>query len=306
MPSCSISFRRNLMPFRLFLLSTAVFTLLIMLTSSPARARAKDTITWMEAVMPPFLIKSGVHQNQGYGSVITGIIQQGLNDYAHDTMTTNITRHFYKFKQGEKVCSVGLYRTPEREEFLHFSMPSFLTLPAVLIIKKDGRSGLENRTSVKLDELLGDKKLMFGLSKDRSYGSSTDDILKKHTGSSNIYEIAGQELSLNLFKMLMRGRLDGIIGLPEEALYQAEQLGIRDQLMTLSIEENQNDHEAWLSSVACSKNAWGQAVVDKINEILRKQRPTERYRAAYERWLDPNSIETYRRVYREVFLEKTR
>jgi hypothetical protein len=82
------------MPFRLFLLSTAALTLLTMLTSSPARARAKDTITWMEAVMPPFLIKSGVHQNQGYGSVITGIIQQGLTDYAHDTMTTNITRHF--------------------------------------------------------------------------------------------------------------------------------------------------------------------------------------------------------------------
>ena len=28
-----------------------------------------------------------------------------------------LTRHFYKFRQGEKVCSVGLYRTPEREAF---------------------------------------------------------------------------------------------------------------------------------------------------------------------------------------------
>ena len=244
-------------------------------------------------------------QDQGYGDIITDIIQQGLIDYEHDTITTNITRHFYKFKQGEKVCSVGLYRTPEREEFMYFSMPSFLTLPPVLIIKKDGLSRFGNRTSVQLAEILGDKKLMVGMSKDRSYGTTTDDILKKHKGSNNILESTGQELSLNLFKMLLKGRLDGIIGLPEEALYQAEQLGIRDQLMTLTIEENQNGYEGWMSSVGCSKNAWGKAIIDKINEILLKQRPTERYRTAYERWLDPNSIENYRRVYKDVFLETT-
>ncbi len=291
------------MLFRLFLLSTAVLSLLIL--NVPVPAKAKEAVTWMEAVMPPFLIQSGVQQNQGYGNVITNIIQQGLVDYEHDTITTNITRHFYKFKQGEKVCSVGLYRTPEREEFMYFSMPSFLTLPPVLIVKKDGLSRFGNRTSVQLAEILNDKKLMVGMSKDRSYGSTTDDILKKHKGSSNILESTGQELSLNLFKMLLKGRLDGIIGLPEEALYQAEQLGIRDQLMTLTIEENQNGYEGWMSSVGCSKNAWGRAIIDKINEVLLNQRPTERYRMAYERWLDPNSIENYRRVYKDVFLETT-
>jgi len=291
------------MLFRPFLLSTAVLTLLIL--TVPVPAKAKETVTWMEAAMPPFFIQSGGQQDQGYGDIITDIIQQGLVDYEHDTITTNITRHFYKFKQGEKVCSVGLYRTPEREEFMYFSMPSFLTLPPVLIIKKDGLSRFGNRTSVQLAEILNDKKLMVGMSKDRSYGTTTDDILKKHKGSGNIIESTGQELSLNLFKMLLKGRLDGIVGLPEEALYQAEQLGIRDQLMTLAIEENQNGYEGWLSSVGCSKNAWGKAIIDKINEILRKQRPIERYRTAYERWLDTNSIEHYRRVYKDVFLETT-
>jgi uncharacterized protein (TIGR02285 family) len=286
---------------RPFLFSTAVLSLLIL--NVPVPAKAKETVTWMEAAMPPFFIQSGGQQDQGYGDIITDIIQQGLVDYEHDTITTNITRHFYKFKQGEKVCSVGLYRTPEREEFMYFSMPSFLTLPPVLIIKKDALSRFGNRTSVQLTEILNDKKLMVGMSKDRSYGSTTDDILRKHKGSGNILESTGQELSLNLFKMLLKGRLDGIIGLPEEALYQAEQLGIRDQLMTLTIEENQNGYEGWLSSVGCSKNAWGRAIIDKINEILLKQRLTERYRMAYERWLDPNSIENYRRVYKDVFLE---
>jgi uncharacterized protein (TIGR02285 family) len=291
------------MLFRPFLLSTAVLSLLILIAPGPVKA--KEAVTWMEAAMPPFFIQSGGQQDQGYGDIITDIIQQGLVDYEHDTITTNITRHFYKFKQGEKVCSVGLYRTPEREEFMYFSMPSFLTLPPVLIIKKDGLSRFGNRTSVQLAEILDDKKLMVGMSKDRSYGTTTDDILKKHKGSGNIIESTGQELSLNLFKMLLKGRLDGIVGLPEEALYQAEQLGIRDQLMTLTIQENLNGYEGWMSSVGCSKNAWGKAIIDKINEILLKQRPAERYRTAYERWLDTNSIEHYRRVYKDVFLETT-
>jgi ABC-type amino acid transport substrate-binding protein len=46
-------------------------------------------------------------------------------------------------------------------------------------------------------------------------------------------------------------------------------------------------------------------VIDKVNRALLELRPTETYRSAYERWLDPNSIATYRRAYDEVFL-KTR
>lgn len=256
--------------------------------------------------MPPFLIQDGAFKNQGYGDVITRIIQDGLPDYEHDEVVTNITRHFHKFKQGEKVCSVGLFRTPERDDFMYFSLPSFLTLPAVIIIRKEALPEFGNNTTVRLDDILGDTNKTIGLSKDRSYGNDIDDVLKKHRGNRKILEVNGPELSLNLFKMLMRGRLDGLIGLPDEALYQAEQLGIRDQLMTLTIAENRTGFEGWLSSVGCSKTEWGKTIIDRINTILLTQRPTERYRSAYERWLDPNAIEQYRQVYDKVFLDQNR
>ena len=264
---------------------------------------AKDSITWMKTVMPPYLIEDGAFKDQGYGDVITRIIQSHLVEYEHVEITTNITRHFYKFKQGDNVCSVGLFRSPEREAFMYFSIPSFLTLPAVIIIRKDSLPQFGGKATVRLADVLSDKNMTIGLSKDRSFGIDTDAILNKYRGGSTILEISGQELSLNLFKMLMKGRLDGIIGLPEEALYQAGQMGIRDQLITLSIEEIQTDYDS--CSVGCSKTPWGKEVIDKINAILIKQRPTERYRTAYERWLDPNAIEQYRRAYQEIFLRKT-
>lgn len=112
----------------------------------------------------------------------------------------------------------------------------------------------------------------------------------------------GAELSLNLFKMLIAGRIDALPGLPEEAMYLAETLGFKDQIMTLNITENQNDHSASLTYVACSKTPWGQKTIDAINTVLLKERPTQEYRAAYERWLDPSSIDNYRVLYDDVFL----
>jgi len=291
------------MVFRFFPLPLVILICLTHALAAPAWAK-KGSITWLETAMPPYLIQDGAFKHQGYGDVITRIIQSHLVEYEHTEMTTNIIRHFYKFKQGDKVCSVGLFRTPERETFMYFSIPSFLTLPAVIIIKKESLPRFGGKTTVRLADVLSDKNMVIGLSKDRSFGIDTDAILDKYRKEGSTLEIAGQELTHNLFKMLMKGRLDGIIGLPEEVLHQAEQMGIRDQLITLTIEENQTSYDSWLTSVGCSKTPWGKEVIDKINAILIKQRPTERYRAAYERWLDPGAIEQYRRVYREVFLQE--
>ncbi|MDD2467832.1 MAG: TIGR02285 family protein [Desulfobulbus sp.] len=286
-------------------LSAFVLCIGLLLLTAPQRGWTKDNLIWMEAVLPPFFIQSGPNVEQGYGDAITHVLQQHMPGYNHEEINTNITRHFYMFKQGDQVCSVGLYKTPEREEFMYFSMPSFITLPPVIIIKKDNIAKFNNKTTVSLDAVLADGNLMIGLAKDRSYGNTLDDVFSRHQGQANLVEFTGQELSHNLFKMLMLGRLDGLIGLPEEALYQAEQMGIRDQFLTLTLSENLHNYDGWMSCVACSKTPWGKNVIDSVNQVLLEQRPTEQYRAAYERWLDPNSIAAYRRAYAEVFLQTT-
>ena len=154
-------------------------------------------------------------------------------------------------------------------------------MPAVLITKKGALTDFDTRSSIKLDEVLRNK--------DRD----------------NLIVYAGQELSANSFKMLMLNRIDGLIGLPDEAMYQAEKMGLRDQLAPLVIEENQKNYAGWFCAVGCSNNGWGRAVIDKINKILLQQHPSARYRGAYERWLDANSLERYRPIYQEVFLKTT-
>ena len=282
-----------------------VFALFLISILAPGKSYADDSLTWMEAVAPPFFIQDGELKGQGYEDMITDIIKAQLPEYQHTHTIANITRHYQQWKQGEKACSVGMYKTPERLEFTYYSIPSVFTLPPVLIVHKDRYQAFGGNKSVSLAKILQEGKLIIGRSSNRSYGIEFDNALKAYSNEKNTFAYEGPELSLNLFKMLQAGRIDALPGLPEEAMYLAETLGIRDQIMTIAVEENQVNPEASLSYVACSKTEWGKTAIEAINKVLREQRPTEKYRAAYERWLDPSSIEGYRKLYQDVFLKIT-
>jgi len=271
----------------------------------PNEVHAKEILAWMEAVAPPFFIHEGPYKGQGYEDLITDILKESLPQYDHKHMQANISRHYQQWKQGENACSVGMFKTPERLEFTYFSIPSVFTLPTVLIIHKDRFEAFGGKKTVSLAELLKEGKLMIGRSSNRSYGIEFDTALNTYGNSKNIFKYEGPELSLNLFKMLQAGRIDALPGLPEEAMYLAETMGIRDQIVTLAVEENQANKESWLSYVACSKTEWGKKVIEEINQALIELRPTEKYRAAYERWLDPSTIEGYRKLYQEEFVSIT-
>ncbi|MDD2465424.1 MAG: TIGR02285 family protein [Desulfobulbus sp.] len=278
----------------------AVFCLFVLLFSTPSLA--KDSITWMEVNMPPYMIQTGPFKDQGYGDVVERLIQTHLPEYEHHRLYTNVVRHFDMFRRGDKVCSIGLYRTPERESFLQFSIPSLLTMPAVLIIRADKLKAFGEGNNCSLVDLLRDEKFRLGFSKDRSYGKILDKELLKYADRANLIRFSGQELGENYFKMLMLDRLDALLGLPDEAVYRAEQMGIRNQIVTLMLNENQQNYEGWFCAIACPKNTWGKEVIDKINTVLVQIRPSEPYRKAYERWLDQNSLQRYRKLYEEVFL----
>jgi len=273
---------------------------------SPSNILAKDSITWMEAVAPPFFIHDGDLKGQGYEDLITDLLAEKLPLYEHKRTVATISRHYQQWKQGEKSCSLAMFKTPEREEFVYFSIPSVFSLPTVLIIRQDNFDSFGATKTVNLQNLLESKEITIGRSNNRSYGVLVDNVLNQYGNKNNIFSFEGSELSLNLFKMLIAGRIDALTGLPEEAMYLAEMMGFKDQIMILNIAENQNDHDASLTYVACSKTEWGKKTIDTINSVLLEQRPTEQYRAAYERWLDPSSLENYRQLYKDVFLTITK
>jgi uncharacterized protein (TIGR02285 family) len=282
-----------------------VIIIFLATTFLPTGAWTKNSIVWLEAVAPPFFIHEGEFQGQGYEDLITDILKKNLQEYDHSHMIANISRHYQQWKQGEQACGLAMYKTPERMEFAHFSIPSVITLPTVLIINKENFDNFGGTKTVSLKDILKSNNYVVGRAKNRSYGIEFDDTLNIYGNEKNIFAYEGPELTLNLFEMLLAGRIDALSGLPEEGMYLAEIMGIKDQIMTLNIVENQVNHNASLTYVACSKTEWGQKAIEDINKVLLKVRPTENYRTAYERWLDPSSIAGYRKLYNEVFLTIT-
>ncbi|SHO43084.1 TIGR02285 family protein [Desulfopila aestuarii] len=270
----------------------------------PSQATAKEKLYWLEAVAPPFFIHEGPLAGQGYEDLITDILEEKMPQFEHVHMQATISRHYQQWKQGENACSLAMYKTPERDEFVYFSKASVFTLPPVLIIQKDRFEDFGGQKVVRLADLLKEGKMVIGRSKNRSYGPGFDKSLNDYGNDKNIYAYEGPELTLNLFKMLLAGRVDALPGLPEEAMYLAETMGFRDKIMTISVSENLEDRESMLTYVACSKTDWGKNTIETINTILTQERPTERYRAAYERWLDPSSVGEYRKMYKEIFLQQ--
>lgn len=288
------------------LLFTSTAWMVILLSFFVPKAAARDTITWLETNMPPYSIVAGPLQRQGYGNVIADLITAQLPEYDHRHLVTNVVRHFNRLHKGEKVCIVGLYKTPAREPFIEFSIPSMLTMPAVLTVRRERLTDFSDGPSVELTKLLQDKQVVIGYSQDRSYGKILDLILHNPAFQEQFRSYSGQAIPPNFLKMLMLDRLDGILGSPDETRYLADTLGLKDQIALLPLMENREDYSTWLCYVGCPKTDWGRAVIARINTVLLEHRPTERYRAAYERWLDGPCRELYRKVYDETFLQITR
>lgn len=190
--------------------------------------------------------------------------KEQLPEYTHYTMVTNVIRHFERFKRGEKVLfHLVFYKTPERQEFMHFSIPSLLTMPAVLIVRKEKLAEFHHEGHIRLEDVLHDENIIIGLSKDRSYGNSVDAVLKKYSNRKNLVIFSGQELSENFFKMLMLDRLDGLIGRPTRLCIRRKNW-VCDQIATLLIEEKPTGLRGMVLFCGLFKNEWGRNVIEKL------------------------------------------
>ena len=280
-----------------------VFVLFFMSYSAVPLLYADDHLTWLEVDAPPFYIFEGPLAGQGYQTVVTDLLEDALPQYQHQHAIANMSRHYELFRSGAQVCALALFKNPEREKMAYFSIPSVCSLPGVLVISKKSYEAFGGTAMVNLSQLLRDNKLIFGLSKKRSFGSCVDDVFTKYGTDKNVFAYEGDELSRNFFEMLGRGRVDAFVGMPEEIAYQAERLGLQDTIMTLAIEENSKNNMGTITYVACSKTPWGKQAIEDINTALLTLRPTEAYRRAYERWIGKESVDMYRTFYQTGFLD---
>jgi uncharacterized protein (TIGR02285 family) len=275
--------------------------ILLLMLLTPAVLPASDCgILWLHPEQPPLTITKGYGTGTGTIDRMETFLANQMKDCRHNYESGNYERILRMIQKKENACCIPLYKTPEREKFIEFSVPYQIVLSNALIIRKSDRKKIEpfiNRDGkIALEELLA-KGFRVGVAKGRVYRGVIDQIIDKyrHTPSVIVHDSPEQMIN-SLMTMMTGGRIDALIAYPMEAQYVAKRMNI--EVISLPV-AGMDDYG--LTSVGCSKTKEGKEIINKIDAIILKYRMTTSFMNYTEHWLDSSALERHRAFTRKEF-----
>ena len=266
-----------------------------------ALAQQEKTVTWTPLDFPPFFIAKGQHATKGIADEIVKVLTSKMPGYRFVSASSNLARFQEDLKAGKPYANPAILKTPEREQYMVFTVPVYLTPPnGITILKTRLKDFSADGKPLLLADLLKKEGIKIGIAKGRKYGKQIDDLLKAHEGKPQIEVRAGGDAYEGLFHMLLKGRIDCVLGFPHEAVFFEKEFNKSSLVSTIGLKENP---DYLLSRVALPKTPWGEQVRNDMNAVLNKERATDAWRGIVERWLEPAQIPEYRKKYDEIFLK---
>ena len=262
-----------------------------------------DQISWIYLDFPPVHIAEGPFTNQGYGDFVLQLLINNLEGYEHKRLKCNIARAQELLKNQAKVGHPAFLKKSDRNSYVAISVPAYVLIPNGVLVLNHQLHKLESFINKEgiflLEKAITQSNLKVGISAERAYGGVIDRILTKHKGHQNLFiNFDEKQFLQKLISMMAAGRIDCIVGYPNEGQYYAKQSENNIDITCLPVE---GMPDFVLGYIAFPKNEWGKAIIQKINPILKTYRNTQQYHAAYEFWLDDNSIRRYRQYVRDVY-----
>lgn len=276
-----------------------VFMIFFLFSSTPLEA-GECHIYWLHPKQAPLSIKEGYGAEMGTIDRMEHFFADHLKDCTHSYDSGNYDRILRMIKRKENACSIPLYITPERKEFIEFSLPYQIVMSNSLITLDSTQKRLEpfiNRDGyISLEEMIT-KGYRIGVAKGRVYRGSIDQIIEKHKNDPRIVEhISPGNMVDSLMKMMVEGRIDALIAYPMEAQYVAKTMKL--QVLSLPI-LGMDDYG--LTSVGCSKTEKGKEIIRRLNTIILEHRTKPDFMDFTEHWLDQSGLERHRKFTAKEF-----
>lgn len=224
----------------------------------------------------PYYIVDGPQKGGGSNDQFQTMITSALPEYTHENLVMNYVRFLKMASAGSNVCGVGIYKSPEREQALYFSIPIFLSSSQVIIMKQSTAEKLGLKGDIVSLVALGENKsLIAEFNKDQVYGTVTEIIYKNSRRSRNVKMVPIR--SGSLFEMLHLGRVDYMIDFSDAAYRYATKYP--EKLVSFKIKEEVPYVPAF---VACSKTPIGLQLIGQINPIIRRDALSSAFRDRFE------------------------
>ncbi|MBA4417368.1 MAG: hypothetical protein C0392_05605 [Syntrophus sp. (in: bacteria)] len=268
--------------------------ILIFIFNSTMLKADECTIYWLHPDQPPLSIKKGYGAGMGSVDRTEEFFKNHLKDCTHITDGANYERIVMLMKQKEDACCIALYKNPEREKFVEFSIPYRVVLSNALIILESQKGKFEpfidNEGHIPLEGLIK-KGYRIGVAKGRVYRGIIDEVLNKYKGDPRIIEhTASQNMVGSLIGMMTANRIDATIGYPSEAQYVAKTMDNKTRIISIPI-SGMADYG--LTPVGCSKTEKGKMIIKRLNSIIMKYRMTPEFLDHEGYWLDSSGLKRF-------------
>jgi uncharacterized protein (TIGR02285 family) len=280
-------------------------TLLLLCALLPAlavpHAAAKERLLWLVRDLPPFTIFEGTEKGQGVIDRLLPLLIEQMPEYDHSIVRVNRARGIQMLQDPNTfTCDPTLLWTPERAEYVHFSIPSLGVLSGGLVVLKAGEALLApflTDNEVDLPGLMSHTPLKLGIVAERSYGTQIDEILRQLPDSA-LSRHYGNDATANQLQMQQLGRLHMVMGYWPEVRYLIQQQG--GSLGDYQFHPVRGVNRYQFLHVGCSDSALGREAVAHIDQLLPTLRQ-ETLPGLYARWLDPELQATYLEQSKQFF-----
>ena len=266
-------------------------------------ADAGEKIIWPYICFYPMYICENDKNIGGIGWEILQHIWKNMPEYENEAVLLPIKRVLQDMKKGKHYLFLGLYKNPEREKYLYYSVPCRIEPPAMVAIRKSDLQRFGGGAAVSLEALLKEKTLKTMIFNSVSYGAVIDALFKKYENAENLHvDYRSDKMASYPLNLLMKKRIDyywASKGTP----HIAKKKGVADQIAFIPIVE-ENIYQ--VGYITAPKNEWGKRMLKKVNRILRQLIRTEAFFQLYEPLVSENMAPELRRQFEALILEPSK
>ena len=280
-----------------------IFIIAVLCSGFYGAADAREKITWPYICYYPIYICENDKLVGGAGLEISHLIWENMPEYKHEVVLLPVKRMLQEFKHGKHYLFWGLYKTPERAKYLYYSIPCRISPPTMVVIRKSDLQRFGGGETLSLKALLEDMTLRFLIFDSISFGRGVDELLKEYEKAGNVYtEYRTDKTDQHALDLLIKKRIDYFLAL-NGTRHIASEMGIADQIVFIPIKE-QKDYK--VGHIVAPKNEWGKQMIEKVNQILRKQIPTETFFQFFKPLVSDNIVPELRRQFKELIVEPSK
>ncbi|GEK09449.1 transporter substrate-binding domain-containing protein [Pseudoalteromonas sp. McH1-7] len=241
-------------------------------------------ITWIVIDFAPYYILADRLEGQGRDELLIQLIQQYMPDYTFNYKLYPASRAIHELSNvNNQYCVISLYKTADRQQHIAFSDEySTIGLSTSVALRKDVAHALGVKDkAINLASLVTKHKLNVGIAANRSFGDELDTLLT-NLPNKQVSIRPGRDALASLTVMLIKKRVDVILGYPSEHYYHKLHVDKLDELTQVRLDLTS---QITTGFAGCSKNAKGQEDAAAISLALGNVHKDERYRLTMSRWL---------------------